>query len=382
MSQLRYELTTDKPLRVLTDDGLDADLWNRSLNELQERIGVENSTWFKAPWLFTECYMYRRIREALLLCKSKFRFYDAYIESKKEAYNSTEKTIISLFGGLCSLNVNNDERNFDELKSKHENILLVSLWSNKNDLSLSSGQDNGHKTNNLLEQLEHLKKYLLVNQTNEIWEHVVSVQKHEGKQLRRFDLILDNTSMEFIADLILSDFLLRNNLFDQVNLHAKSYSWFVSDVTPDDFDFVIERLQRVNSLFVNQFLIRLKTYQREKRLNFTTNSFWTSPYSFAEMRRIDESLYEELSKSDLLLMKGDLNYRKLLGDLDWPHDTPLSVAIQDFNPCSFAALRTLKCDLVANLNLNDAHLKQVKENDKNWMISGDYGIIQFLKKEF
>ncbi len=120
MSQLRYELTTDKLLRSLNDDGFDVQVWNNSLKELEEKIGNENFTWFKAPWLFTECYMYRRIREASLLCKTKVRDYDVYVESKREAYDSTEKTIISLFSGLCGLN--SDE---GDLKAKHENILLV-----------------------------------------------------------------------------------------------------------------------------------------------------------------------------------------------------------------------------------------------------------------
>ena len=120
-------MVTDKSLRAVIDDGSDAQLWNDSLIELEERIGSENLTWFKAPWLFTECYMYRRIREALLLSKKKFRDYDVYIESKREGYSSTEKTIISIISGLCSLesNVDNEQIDFEKLKSLHETILSV-----------------------------------------------------------------------------------------------------------------------------------------------------------------------------------------------------------------------------------------------------------------
>ena len=246
-------------------------------------------------------------------------------------------------------------------------------------MSLSSGADNGNKTHNLLQQLDALKKYLLANQSDDIWKHIMSIQ---GKEKRRFDLILDNTSMEFISDLIYSDFLLRYKLVDEVNLHAKCYAWFVSDVTPDDYKFVIQQLQRVNSLFVNQFLIRLKKYEQEKKLNFITNRFWTTSYPFSEMKRIEQNLYSELAQSDFVLLKGDLNYRKLLGDLDWPQNTPLKVVVREFYPTSIVALRTLKSDLVANLDLSDTNLKTIKETDKNWIISGDYGIIQFLKKEF
>jgi hypothetical protein len=240
---------------------------------------------------------------------------------------------------------------------------------------LSSGEDNSSKVHNLLHQLDEHNKFLIVNQSNEIWDHISGLSGNK----RRLDIILDNTGMEFISDLIYSDFLLRHNLFDEINLHAKCYSWFVSDVTPSDFDFVMKQLRRVNSMYVNQFVIRLKKYQEEKKLNFITNQFWTLYYPFNEMKRIDSQLYLDLSQSNLVLMKGDLNYRKLLGDLDWPHDTPLSVAARSFKPTSFAALRTLKCDLIAGLDSSNLNLKKIKENDQNWMISGDYGIVQFVK---
>lgn len=260
----------------------------------------------------------------------------------------------------------------------------VSLWSNKNDLSLSSGDDSiSSKVHNLLHSLEDHMKNLIKNETNQIWSFVVELNNKykETGQTRRFDIILDNTGMEFISDLILADFVLTYNLFDVIYLHAKAYSWFVSDVTLDDFNFVIRNLQRCNSIYIDRFLKRVKSYQEEKKLIFVVSSYWTLPYSYHEMRRVDNDLYMSLSKSDLILFKGDLNYRKLLGDLDWPHDKPLRIVIQDFFPTSIALLRTLKCDLVADLNETNSIVKQVSEKDKNWMISGDYGIIQFIKKD-
>ena len=68
LSKLRNELQTDKPVLVLTDGLQDVESWNQYL-EKQERLqGVKESvSWFKSPWLYVECYMYRRIQEALCL---------------------------------------------------------------------------------------------------------------------------------------------------------------------------------------------------------------------------------------------------------------------------------------------------------------------------
>jgi hypothetical protein len=113
--------------------------------------------------------------------------------------------------------------------------------------------------------------------------------------------------------------------------------------------------------------------------------FWTSPYAFTEMQTVAPDLYADLKQSALVLMKGDLNYRKLLADLGWPFDTPLSVAVQHFKPTSLCAIRTLKSDLVANLDLNEQTNKnyallQRKYPDSNkWLVTGDYGIIQFVE---
>lgn len=68
LSKLRNELQTDKPVVTLTDCLPDTETWNKYLERHQKIQGDQDSvSWFKSPWLYVECYMYRRIQEALWL---------------------------------------------------------------------------------------------------------------------------------------------------------------------------------------------------------------------------------------------------------------------------------------------------------------------------
>jgi len=74
----------------------------------------------------------------------------------------------------------------------------------------------------------------------------------------------------------------------------------------------------------------------------------------------------------------------LIGDLNWPYDTSLDIAVREFKPTNLCAVRTLKADLVANLdtdetrNENYRKLKEKYPTGNEWMNTGDYGVIQLL----
>ena len=69
MSKLKNEVQTDKVLLRLQDQLSDVSVWNDYLAQdikKQEAAG-SRSSWFCSSWLFTECYFYRRIKEAIEL---------------------------------------------------------------------------------------------------------------------------------------------------------------------------------------------------------------------------------------------------------------------------------------------------------------------------
>ena len=63
LSELKSTMQRNKPLAPLTGEAADVPLWNRLLQE--QWLAGEPPVWFEAPWLFVECYMYRRIRDVM-----------------------------------------------------------------------------------------------------------------------------------------------------------------------------------------------------------------------------------------------------------------------------------------------------------------------------
>jgi hypothetical protein len=96
------------------------------------------------------------------------------------------------------------------------------------------------------------------------------------------------------------------------------------------------------------------------------------------MRTAAEDLYTRLTQAALTVFKGDLNYRKLVGDLRWPMSTSFATSLRGFHPCPLTSLRTLKADVC--VGLSDGCIRKMAErfaNTNEWMTSGDYAVIEY-----
>lgn len=92
------------------------------------------------------------------------------------------------------------------------------------------------------------------------------------------------------------------------------------------------------------------------------------------MKEKDTKLYEKLSSAKLVVFKGDLNYRKLLGDVNYEHTITFANALGDFCPTNIVSLRTIKSDICVGLQPGLSEL--LFETDDGWMVTGKYGLIQ------
>ena len=212
----------------------------------------------------------------------------------------------------------------------------ICLWGNATDLSLltSLSYEDIQKLQGA-DARKRAEKNILVNDLPDVYKALKDAQK-DGKKDRRVDIILDNAGFELFVDLVLAGYLLAAGLATQITLHPKSIPWFVSDVIPADFaallsalanpqDFystsdehtghVPEPLSEKESADLSFLFQHLAGFHAEGQLLLRPNLFWTSAQSYWHLPQAEPRLYEDLKESELVIFKGDLNYRKLTADV-------------------------------------------------------------------
>lgn len=95
------------------------------------------------------------------------------------------------------------------------------------------------------------------------------------------------------------------------------------------------------------------------------------------MEQVSVHLYEDLCKADIILFKGDLNYRKLVSDMRWDYTTPFQVALRGFLPTNLVSMRTIKFNPLCDLEPAEAErFAKVDPSEKH---SGIYALISFYR---
>ena len=304
--------------------------------------------------------------QLLELCNSSPEDVISYMKSKGADIKSRIYLLIDEIQYLSNF--------FQERLGDEENIegtilegLYFSLWGNQADLSLwPAGSDTSPKH----ASLKSLEDHLLANDMGQI----INIVSGGTQALARVDLLLDNAGFELVSDLALADVLLSFGLVERVILQAKAHPTFVSDVIPVDVVGAIRFLIDQSDPATKSFGERLEMYTRSGRLITTSHLFWNSPLP---MWKLPDDLVEEWKGSSLVISKGDANYRRLLGNLEWENTLPFEQVV-DFLPVPLAAIRTLKSELA--LGMDSTQIQQVYNQDPNWMVDGRWGVIHFAKR--
>ncbi|KAI8138616.1 hypothetical protein BJV82DRAFT_697224 [Fennellomyces sp. T-0311] len=377
---LKNEMAADRPLRLIADKEDDTADWNRHLATY-----FAGATWFGGTWLFNECYMYRRLRESFSN-STCWRQYDPFGDQKLATFRGSHGSVFDLAHKMPTLiqpmTVEQHEIVYDEL-------IQVCLWGNATDLSLLTNMtEEDIKRLQAIEKdkLAEQKKKILVDNIEPLWQKIKSLQGS------RVDFVLDNTGFEVYVDLILADWLLQSGKASQVVFNCKTIPWFVSDVMPQDipilFDACLDRKffpghetrSEEDFTALETMVRRWKSYVEDGRLIVREHKFWCSGLPYWYLKQEAPELFEDITKSDLAIFKGDLNFRKLVFDCDWPVTTPFKTAIgpdmaNEFT--SIASLRTNKAETIVGMKEGVKEELEKTVTPLEWRCSGKYAVVQY-----
>ncbi|MET9384097.1 damage-control phosphatase ARMT1 family protein [Streptomyces sp. NPDC002928] len=334
---------TEGVLEPLPADAHDRDRWQAW--GLGEYVG---RSWFDVPWLWAESYFYRQLLEAVgYFVQGPWQGVDPFRPSKLAELDAPETD--EELAALDDL----EARPADE---RARALLHGSLWGNRADLGFRLSAPGGHPADTT--------PALVADDSEPLW----SLLPPSGTGT--LCLVADNAGRELIPDLLLVAHLLERRRVERAVLHIKPYPYYVSDATTADVLDAVRRLTAAPGAAA-AYGRGIRDAMTDGRLQVRAHPFACAPLPYEAM---PPELHKEFGDAELTLVKGDLNYRRLVGDRRWPPTTPFTDVTAYF-PGPVAALRTLKSDVITGL---DAHTEDalVTAEGQRWRTSGTHALIQ------
>lgn len=337
---------THEEVQPLSEPAPDRDYWQAQWCPYAGR------SWLDVPWYFAEAFFYRRLLEAV-------RYFQPGIWQGHDPFAAQKRRQIDGPGGVLELT----SRVLVELPAEPlaatRGLLYASLWGNRVDLSnpdvvAGTARQAGQDRDVLIDDSAEVAAFL--------------ARGGHG----RIDFVNDNAGPEAAFDLLLADSLLERGWVRRVRMHLKPYPFFVSDAMAKDVLELTARLEGAPEPLVRGAGDRLAGWLKSGMLELTDHPFWASAYSFLEL---PEDLRANLAEASLVILKGDVNYRRLLGDRHWPPTTRLADIVAYF-PAPLVTLRTLKAEII--VGLAEGQAERLAVEDAAWLLNGRRGLIQFV----
>ncbi len=366
LEDLAHELVSGYVQPLQDDTGADVSTWQTYLEPYQ------GQRWIDIPWFVAETYFYRLILNITnYFNPGQWQGVDPFALQKERGLESSLDAIATLcaqVGKWLDLAVVAETQQVSPQHQALIALLYFDLWGNRVDLSLWSalGDENRAEFD-----IDSQQAHILVDDSEQV-ANLLTKLKSGRVDFIRVDFIVDNAGFELICDLCLVDFILTSGVVSQVKLHLKPHPTFVSDATIQDVRHTIDFMANSSKDEIASSGQRLQRHLGSEKLILTDNYFWTSPLAAWE---IPDPLKNELGEANLIIVKGDANYRRLLGDRHWDYTTNIADIIC-YLPSPMVALRTLKSEVAAGIP-SEAIAKLTK-SDPNWLTNGQWGVIQLV----
>lgn len=301
--------------------------------------------WLDVPFLWAESYFYHLLLDAVCYFgPGPWRGIDPFTGKQDELDDPALDTELSAAPEIAPHSA-----------ERTSALIHAALWGNRADLGFRLTASPGAANEG--------PGSILDDQTAAVADHL---NHHTNGTLT---LIADNAGRELIPDLLLLDHLLQLHPALTVELHLKPRPYYVSDATTTDLLATLERLARIPGQACTAAQ-RLESALSGGRLRVRTHEFYCAPLSY---HHLPADLHADLERADTVIFKGDLNYRRLVGDCHWPATAPFAARTEHF-PSRVIALRTLKSDVAVGIDASV--LTSLESTEPGWRTNGSHAVVQ------
>jgi hypothetical protein len=320
----------DEPLPAPSAPGIDVPAWSAAA------AAHPGETWLGAEWFFAELAVYRELAV-------RARFWetdrDPFAPAKEEELASER-----LWDRLSAALAASASR-----QQRLVGLLDACLWGNRVDLSYAVAAG-----------LDRRDEDLLVD------DRAAAAARLDAAT--RIEVIADNTGTELALDLALVDAMLEDARA-RVTLHVKSQPVFVSDALARDVWRLVS-VMRERGADARALGDRLRAAFEVGRLQLAPDPFWSGP-SF--LWDAPPHIARSLGQASVVVVKGDANYRRVIGDAVWPAGTVFRDAA-GYLGAPVVCVRTLKSD--ARVGLPPDLERRLDAASPRWRIDGSRGVTQ------
>lgn len=226
----------------------------------------------------------------------------------------------------------------------------------------------------------------VIDDTEKFWTEYVS----DLHNVYRVNVLVDNFGIEFLADIILGYYLILKKGREadiEIVYHVNQLPIFVSDVKTGDEILLFDTLRSLatDNPQYRGIIDELCSYMKKGKLVFRPNFFWNLPHAYSVATREDlkksgeiTTVRDIINSSDLLIVKGDLNYRRMIGDRNYNPSKSIGNKIR-YIKCPLLVIRSFKSNVTLLGKRSNEFLKN-NNIEQDWQSNGKYGIIQYIDR--
>ena len=152
---------------------------------------------------------------------------------------------------------------------------------------------------------------------------------------------------------------------------------YVSDTTESDYGedpkMVLERINQYCKSINSSLYSDIAFHMSKNKMMWKPDMYWNMYFSYSDTV---EDFNRIIDDSDLVIVTGDLNYRRLVGDIRRDSTTSIASVVNYLNyPC--LVFRSIKSSNILNLSRDD--IKKVEEayiGNKDY--HGEFSTLNFL----